>query len=192
MFNIENISRGLKDFLKSHLELIDNYNFDALYNEALMDYRYDRHLYELDDYPLHLNKVLETIGIDPTPYFTNIPHNYKSQYLDEDFTISLSSKTQQVLSFAFESSAITKFDASKAPLTHIGDYAFDNAIILTEVILPNTLLSLGNYVFHDCKRLQAINYLGTKEEWTKIKINAYKNEFINSLIIKCLDGDLNI
>lgn len=186
------MSKGLKDFLNSHLELIDNYNFDALYTEALEDYRYNRNLYTLDDYPLHLNKVLELIGVDPTPYFINIPHTYKSQYLEEDFTITLSSKTQQVLSFAFESSSITKFDASKAPLTYIGDYAFDNAIILTEVILPNTLLSLGNYVFDNCKQLQYINYLGTKEEWNKIKIDSYKNQSINSLIIKCLDGDLNI
>ncbi len=39
----------------------------------------------------------------------------------------------------------------------IGDYAFYNCTSITEILIPDTLISVGNYSFYECTRLSSID-----------------------------------
>lgn len=49
-----------------------------------------------------------------------------------------------------------RIDLSKTAIGEIGDHAFDNCQLLTEILLPNTLTKIGEYLFMDCFALKSI------------------------------------
>ncbi len=55
-------------------------------------------------------------------------------------------------------------------VTSIGDSAFSYCTGLKTVTIGNSVESIGNYAFEYCIELKAVKYLGTKQQWDKIKI----------------------
>ena len=54
-------------------------------------------------------------------------------------------------------------------VTSIGNYAFENCHGLTSVTIGNSVTSIGDYAFFFCPGLTTINYSGTMAEWRAIK-----------------------
>ena len=65
-------------------------------------------------------------------------------------------------------------------VTSIGDYAFAYCYSLTSVVIPDSVTSIGNYAFHGCKKLKTVFYKGTPEQWGKISISTYGNDYLKS------------
>lgn len=66
-------------------------------------------------------------------------------------------------------------------LTSIGQYAFYNYKKLTSITIPKTLLDVGYYAFSSCSGLSKTNYEGTIDQWCSISFNnASSNPVINS------------
>lgn len=71
----------------------------------------------------------------------------------------------------------------------IGKGAFENAKELSEIQIPNSVNSMGAYVFDGCDSLREIIYDGTISQWNEIDIE-FLNHIIYQCIIHCSDGDI--
>ena len=77
-------------------------------------------------------------------------------------------------------------------VTSVGNYAFEGAVNLTSIEIPNTITDFSNVnVFDGCANLAKVNYLGTIDEWVKINFGYYqsnptyfsKNLYINGEMV---------
>ena len=57
-------------------------------------------------------------------------------------------------------------------VTSIGEYAFDWCSNLIEITIPHSVTSIGEYGFYGCSSLKDVYYLGSKEDWINISIDA--------------------
>lgn len=71
----------------------------------------------------------------------------------------------------------------------IGKGAFENAKELSEIQIPNSVNSMGAYVFDGCDSLREIIYDGTISQWNEIDIE-FLNHIIYQCTIHCSDGDI--
>lgn len=71
----------------------------------------------------------------------------------------------------------------------IGKGAFENAKELSEIQIPNSVNSMGAYVFDGCDSLREIIYDGTISQWNEIDIE-FLNHIIYQCTIHCIDGDI--
>ena len=68
----------------------------------------------------------------------------------------------------------------------IGEYAFAHCYGVTELTIPNSVETIKSSAIYDCSGLTSVIYLGTKDRWYEI------NEDSNwdSYTVHCTDGDL--
>lgn len=73
----------------------------------------------------------------------------------------------------------------------IGYGAFSQCENLTNIIIPQSVVLLEPAVFDFCSNLKTINYLGTMEQWTAIKINGL-GRLAQITQVVCSDGVIMI
>ena len=75
-------------------------------------------------------------------------------------------------------------------VTSIGDYAFEDCTSLTSVTIPNSVTSIGENVFAFCFSLRHITYLGTVEQWCELtaKCPGWAG-YCPCEVVKCKDGE---
>jgi len=66
-------------------------------------------------------------------------------------------------------------------ITHVGDYAFDRCYLLTTVTLPESLKSIGDYVF--ATDILVVYFKGTEAKWNQIDIG-HSNDGLNYKFIR--------
>lgn len=77
-------------------------------------------------------------------------------------------------------------------ITNIGKAAFFDCAELTNIVIPNSVMSIGDNVFDSCISLNYINYKGTKDQWSKIKLESGWDNDSPIKTIHCVDGDINL
>jgi len=85
--------------------------------------------------------------------------------------VKIANGVNLIYDFAFEDCIHLKSITIPESVKSISDGLFARCESLTSVTLPNTITTIGNYVFSGCDSLKEITFLGTKEEWKKIKKN---------------------
>lgn len=183
-------SDRFKSFLKMNKNLLNNYEFDAFYDE----FKY----YGCAENTPTLTKILLESRINPINYFTYIPDSYasNSNYMFDHINLINNDKLEGVGQFAFHNCSNLKSILLPEGLGRIYMCAFMYCDNLREVRLPSTLTMLGDCAFHNCKNLTNIKFMGTMEEWkNKVeKIKSIKNIFykVPARKINCIDGYCNL
>lgn len=77
-------------------------------------------------------------------------------------------------------------------VTSIGYSTFYKCNALTGITIPNSVISIGGYAFNHTKNLESINYLGTKDQWNKIKLEPLWNADSRIERIECADGVIEL
>ena len=72
----------------------------------------------------------------------------------------------------------------KAGTKYIAGYAFEGCDKLTEITIPDSVVSIDIDVFNNCSALTAITFKGTKAQWKAISLNDGK------YTVHCTDGDI--
>lgn len=73
-------------------------------------------------------------------------------------------------------------------VTSIGSDAFSHCSGLTSITIPDSVTSIGEYAFDYCDNLTVITYMGTKEQWGKIKKEEAWKDSDRKITITCTDG----
>ena len=67
-------------------------------------------------------------------------------------------------------------------VTSIGDWAFYGCDSLTSVVIPNSVNSIGKSAFSNCDKLTDVYYTGSAAEWAKISIGSDNSNLKNATI----------
>ncbi len=94
-----------------------------------------------------------------------------------NFVIPEGSRLRSIGNSAFHSSGITSFDFSKAPITYVGGYAFQDSA-LTTVSVPGTVTYIGQGAFAYCDDLAyaSIPYAGNSAAQASSVANIFGND----------------
>lgn len=77
-------------------------------------------------------------------------------------------------------------------VTIIYSCAFKGCSSITSIEIPDSVISIGDYVFKHTKNLESINYLGTKDQWNKIKLRPLWNKDSRIERVECTDGVIEL
>lgn len=77
-------------------------------------------------------------------------------------------------------------------VTSIGGGAFVGCSRLRSITIPKSVTSIGGDAFTHTKNLESINYLGTKDQWNKIKLKPLWNVDSRIERIECADGVIEL
>ena len=71
----------------------------------------------------------------------------------------------------------------------IQEEAFSGCNSLESITIPKTVTMIDNKAFENCTSLSTINYTGTKEDWTKIRLGTDWKKNVPATVVHCSDGD---
>lgn len=181
-----NISELLQQFVEENIELIDDREFDTLYDRTVM----------FHDKPVNraqLTELLEYTGIDPLEYLEVVPASYLRASRTSHPQVHIPSSVT-----AIEGSAFIKTDIQKLVIdegcTQILAHAFSMCSELVSVSLPRSLTYIGRAAFNCCEELKKIHYNGTIEDWNNMNRDrswfTYNPQYHTDLEILCSDGSI--
>ena len=75
-----------------------------------------------------------------------------------------------------------KFSSSSANPLYYADNLYLNGSLVKDLVIPDSVTSIGYEAFRGCSSLTTVNYKGTQEQWGQISIG-YDNEELTSATI---------
>lgn len=192
----------IKEFIEKNIDLIERGEFKELY-QALND----RHKAP------NLTETLLGADIDPAKYMKEIPEEYLRGSTIQSYVIPNGINSIGIKAF-FWCRELTSVTIPNS-VTSIGRYAFVGCSRLTNITIPDSVTSIGAYAFYKCsglisaiigngvtsiddyvfkhtKNLESINYLGTKDQWNKIKLKPLWNVDSRIERVECTDGVIEL
>lgn len=128
-------------------------------------------------YTINVNGEINTVTIFNIK--TAIINNTNAQIsLDLSNTTGLQEIDNEAFSWCYNLTNIILPNS----VTTIGDSAFHNCYNLKSIIIPYSVTSIGDYAFNECNKLTSVNYTGTKEQWNQINIGN-SNEYLTNATI---------
>lgn len=202
LVEVDTIPEQLKAFLSNptNQELFKNNDFKTLYSR-------------LGHNCSSLTKLLISSDIDPLDYLDHIP-GYFLAYTEVE-SVSIPDNIKRIDSNAFNGCTSLTGVTIPNSVKSIGDYAFWMCSNLTDVIIPDSVTSIGDdvfgactglthitlpktltdisrYAFNYCSGLTDIHYMGTKDQWSKIKLERGWDNDLPIKTIHCTDGDITL
>ena len=77
-------------------------------------------------------------------------------------------------------------------VTSIGQYAFHGCTGLTSVTIPDSVTRIGQYAFHGCTGLTSITFEGTRAQWKAISKGSNWKNYVPATEVICSDGTVTI
>lgn len=77
-------------------------------------------------------------------------------------------------------------------VTTIGDCAFVDCNSLTSIVIPNSVTTIGRYAFWDCDSLTSITFTGTYAQWEAIQKGYNWNDGVPAEKVICLGGTVEL
>lgn len=109
-------------------------------------------------------------------------------YLLDDGTYAVGGGTTKYLS---EIVILATYDG--VSVTKIVDYAFSSnsfaGYSFKTITIPESVTEIGNNAFYDCSLLETVNYIGTPEQWEKIK-KGTGNDFLDTATINFVNPSI--
>ena len=202
----------IKEFIEKNINLIEQGRFEELYDLAMTG------IIRRNLLVGQLTETLLNADIDPAEYMEEIPSFYLSgaegikYYTIPDNAISIGD-------YAFCYCPKLKSVMIGDSVTSIGKYAFSNCHNLPSITIPESVITIKSLAFSGCetlsrvvlsagikqigayvfanttqknKGLKSINYLGTRAQWNKIKLDAKWKEDSHIEKIECKDGVIEL
>lgn len=132
----------LKQYIKEHLDLVDEEMYDELYSNCD---KYDR---------ADLTEFLLSCDIKPDEYMTRLQDYYLSG--SDIHSYHISPTINVIESCAFGSCLELEIIYIPNSVTSIGDYAFNNCESLTSITISDSVTSIGVGAFSYCSSLTSI------------------------------------
>lgn len=167
----------LKEFIREHLDLIDNNEWDKFYDIVSGNENFN-FLYQIGE----VTTFLHDCGCNPLEYLTNIPTGFLAGSSVEEIVIPEGIKSIGMGAFS-GAHKLRKITLPKS-CNQISTNAFYFCSSLEEVTINATNQIFGDEVFGVCAKLYNINYAGTKLQWLKHPI------LDPELVIQCTDGKI--
>ena len=187
----------LKQYIKEHLDLVDEEMYDELYSNCD---KYDR---------ADLTKFLLSCGIKPDEYMTRLPDYYLAGSDIHSYHISPTINVIESWAFGhcreleiiyipnsvtsignsafYKCSNLASVTISEG-VTNIDVWAFRSCTSLTSITIPNSVTNIKRKAFSNCARLNTISYKGTVEEWKHIDIAPDSFDNVLTSVVRCTDG----
>ena len=74
----------------------------------------------------------------------------------------------------------------------VGNLAFKECTNLTSITLPASIQKIGAGAFEKCTRIQTITYKGTMEQWGLITLDIRWKTSVPATVVHCTDGDITL
>ena len=195
------MNEQLKKFIEDNIELIENNDWEKVYDKIFPTGFTDT-LLECDINPLELG-----LNYIPDRFLNNskiknfvIPNNIRKigewafHWCINLTSITIPDSVTSIGDYAFyDCSNLTSIIIPDS-VTSIGEWAFSGCSSLTSIEISNNVTSIGGYAFRDCHSLTEIKYIGTKEEaLTKLEVKNKewrKGSAIQKII--CTDGEIEL
>lgn len=192
-------SEDLIDFLREHIDLIEEDNFKELYKEVcneevkavwggeLTDLLFAANINPL----LYMDSVPQDFGNSSTMTSITLPSNITNlasgafQYATKLENITLPRSVKTIGARAFSDCARLKSIAIPHGVIDIPMSLFDSCVGLKFIMLPETVQRINWSCINNHNKDLQIRFYGTKEEWLKIK--HYFASFADQVPIICND-----
>lgn len=198
------MTNEMKNFIEENIELIEDEKFEKLY--TLLYYK------QSELRPGEFTETLLDADIDPAAHMKKIPSFYLYESDIQSYVIPNTINSIGTWAFASCSSltsitipnGVTSIDDSAFSgctslksitipnsVTSISREAFYGCDSLENITIPDSVTSIGSSAFNSCTNLKSITYLGTKDQWNKIKLGRQRKTSSRRLKeIKCTDGTI--
>lgn len=171
------MTRGTKEFIREHLDLIDANEWDKFYDIVSLNENFQL-LYQIGE----VTTFLYECGCNPLAYMTNIPTGFLAGSSIEEIVIPEGIKSTGMGEFRGAQN-LREVTLPKS-CNQISTNAFFYCSNLEEVTINATNQFFGDNVFDACSKLYEIHYAGTKAQWLENPL------YDVDLVIKCKDGRL--
>ena len=169
------MTRGTKEFIREHLDLIDTNEWDKFYDIVSLNENFQL-LYQIGE----VTTFLYDCGCNPLAYLTNIPTGFLAGSSIEEIVIPEGIKSIRMGELRGAQN-LREVTLPKS-CNQIGTNAFFYCSSLEEVTINTTNQYFGDEVFSACAKLYNINYEGTKLQ--RLEHLVPDSDFV----IQCTDG----
>ena len=76
-------------------------------------------------------------------------------------------------------------------VTSIGSSTFEGCSSLTTITIPDSVTSIGYFAFYYCSSLKEIRFGGTKEQWNAIDKGSGWDSWTDNFTVYCTNGEIN-
>ena len=132
----------LKQYIKEHLDLVDEEMYEELYSNCDT---YDR---------ADLTEFLLSCGIKPDEYMTRLPDYYLAG--SDIHSYHISPTINVIESWAFGLCSELEIIYIPDSVTRIGESVFESCSSLTRITIPDSVTSIGSAAFSYCSSLTSI------------------------------------